>query len=163
MGLFAKLVMKAMDPAKREPITKWVKEGGVSVESGGYLANGPAMCFGCHSVADPMNGFALQGPHFQGAGQADPDPTDAAFEITAPNLTPDPATGHITNWTEEDFLKRFRGGIAFSGSPMPWESFARMTDDDVRSIYQYLRSLAPVKHETGPSRRAKGSWKPAKG
>lgn len=163
MGLFAKLVMKKLDPAKKEPIPKWVPEDSVpSVARGEYLANGPAMCFGCHSVADPMNGFAIVGPRFQGGGQADPDMVEPAFEIIPPNLTPDEATGHIVKWTEEDFLKRFRGGIAFKGSPMPWENYARMTDADVKSLYMYLKGLAPVKHETGPSRRAKGSFKPAK-
>ncbi len=159
MGLFAKLVMKKLDPGKREPIPEFVREGGMSVERGRYLANGPAMCFGCHSVADPMDGFALKGPRFQGAAEADPDAVDPAFEICAPNLTPDSVTGHIARWTEADFLKRFRAGVVLKGSTMPWENFARMTDDDLRSIYAYLKTLAPVRHATGPTRRPKGSWK----
>ena len=42
---------------------------------------------------------------------------------------------------------------------MPWENFRRMTEDDMRSIYRYLRSLPPVKKVTGPSHR-KARWKP---
>ncbi len=44
---------------------------------------------------------------------------------------------------------------------MPWENFAEMTDDDVRSIYRYLRTLPPTNHAGGPTRRPSG-WKPAK-
>jgi hypothetical protein len=43
----------------------------------------------------------------------------------------------------------------FAESYMPWEFFARMTDDDLRAIYRYLRSLPPVHNETGPSIRPK--------
>lgn len=35
-----------------------------------------------------------------------------------------------------------------------------MTDDDLRSIYRFLRTLTPVERNTGPSRRAAG-WAPA--
>lgn len=162
LGIIGKLVAKKIDPAVKPAVPKWVPEGAASVERGEYLANGPAACFGCHSVADPMNGFVIQSPRFQGAGQADPDGVDPAFEIAAPNLTPDPETGHMAKWSEEDFLTRFKAGVVYAGSPMPWENFARMTEDDMRSLYRYLKSLAPVKHETGPIRRAKGTWKPAK-
>jgi len=161
-GLFGKLVAKGIDAKVREPAPKWVKEGGVSKERGEYLANGPALCFGCHTDADPFQGLKLVGPRFGGASHADPDGVDPAFEIASPNLTPDPETGHITKWSEADFLTRFRAGVIYPGSPMPWENFARMTDDDLKSIYAYLKALAPVKHETGPTRRAKGSFKPAK-
>lgn len=82
------------------------------------------------------------------------------FEIISPNFIPDEATGHIVKWTEEVFIRRFRGGIAFKGSSMPWENYARMTGADIKSFYMYLKALAPVKHETGPSRRAKGSFEP---
>jgi hypothetical protein len=27
---------------------------------------------------------------------------------------------------------------------MPWESFGRMTDDELKAIYNYLRSIEPV-------------------
>jgi len=162
-GLFGKLVGKALNPAIRPPIPKWVPESdSAKPERGEYLANGPAACFTCHTEADPMKGFVLVGPRFQGNGHPDPDPVDPSFELAAPNLTPDPTTGHITSWSEDDFLKRFRTGVVYSGSPMPWESYARMTEQDIRSLYRYLRSLEPVRHDIGPPRRPKGSWKPAK-
>jgi hypothetical protein len=32
------------------------------------------------------------------------------FLSLPPNLTPDPETGHITDWTEDQFVERFRTG-----------------------------------------------------
>jgi hypothetical protein len=37
------------------------------------------------------------------------------------------------------------------GTPMPWGAFARMTDDDLRAIYRYLRSLRPTRRVVGPA------------
>lgn len=69
----------------------------------------------------------------------------------AGNLTPD-ATG-IGTWTEEQFKKAFTQG-KFKGQdggrmllpPMPWYNFAAMTDDDVKAIFTYLKSIKPVKN-----------------
>jgi hypothetical protein len=44
---------------------------------------------------------------------------------------------------------------------MPWENFQRMTEEDLRSIYRFLRSLDPVEHQTGPTYRPKGSFRPS--
>ena len=34
--------------------------------------------------------------------------------------------------------------------PMPWQAFSRMDEDDLRAIYRYLKSVAPVKRDVGP-------------
>jgi hypothetical protein len=47
---------------------------------------------------------------------------------------------------------------------MPWRQFQRMSENDVRAIYRYLRTLPPSDHNPGPSvqltsaegKRAKG-------
>jgi len=36
-------------------------------------------------------------------------------------------------------------GKLFPQSPMPWNSFKRMTDEELTAIYNYLRTLKPVK------------------
>jgi hypothetical protein len=38
---------------------------------------------------------------------------------------------------------------------MPWGAYARMTDDDLRSVFRYLRALPPVVHDTGPAMQRK--------
>jgi mono/diheme cytochrome c family protein len=144
--------------AHDEPPQVYVAPGTVSIERGRYLANGPAGCYTCHSQRDAANGFAFVGPKFAGNPDAEPDELDADYELTAPNLTPDPTTGRIALWNEEQFLSRFKTGRMVKASHMPWENFAQMTDADKRSIYRYLHSLAPVQRDVGPSRRPRG-WK----
>ena len=125
----------------------------VGIERGRYMANGLASCVGCHTERSMVSG-AFTGPAFAGGGPME-DHTDPKQEFVPPNLTPDSATGRIASWTEETFVARFRAPGAYSGSPMPWSFFNRASDEDVKSIYQYLKSLAPVHRETGPSARPK--------
>ncbi len=69
----------------------------------------------------------------------------------AANLTP--AESGIGNWTEEQFFRAFREGKAkgLEGSrtllpPMPWESFAHMTDNEIKAIFAYLKSIEPIEN-----------------
>jgi len=155
LGLAGKLVMKLFEP-RSDPAPQWAPPGGISIERGRYLANGPAWCVGCHTAADPFKGMKFTGAPLSGNPEAEPDPTDPDFEFVEPNLTPDPETGHITQWTEDAFVARFKVGAVFKGTKMPWPNFAHMTEDDVRSIFRYLRSLPPTKNYIGPTRRPKG-------
>ena len=75
------------------------------------------------------------------------DPTKV---YVSPNLTPDPDTSPIGTWSEDAFIARFRVGPTIAGRPMPWGAFTRMTDDDLRSVYRYLRSLPPTRKAVGP-------------
>jgi mono/diheme cytochrome c family protein len=136
-----------------------VAPGETSVARGKYLANGPAFCFACHSQPQLHPVMGVLEPRFAGCINADPDPKDPEMELCAPNLTPDPKTGRITQWSEDAFVQRFRGGRVVKSSPMPWENFKLMTDSDLRSIYQYLKSLPPTERLTGPPHRKKG-WAP---
>jgi cytochrome c553 len=66
----------------------------------------------------------------------------------------------LANLTEDTFVERFKkAGRLVAGSKMPWENLARLTDEDLRSLYQYLQSLPPTKRSVGPTRRARGSFK----
>ena len=67
----------------------------------------------------------------------------------AANLTPD-ATG-IGNWQESNFITALRQG-KFKGMPtgrslmppMPWEFFKEMSDDEIKAIFAYLKSVKPI-------------------
>lgn len=66
----------------------------------------------------------------------------------ASNLTPEPNTG-LGIWTEDLFIKALRTGKHWGQArpilpPMPWQGYARMTDDDLKAIYAYLRTIPPV-------------------
>jgi hypothetical protein len=52
--------------------------------------------------------------------------------------------------TEDQFVARFRQGRVVPGSPMPWQAFSKLNDDDLRSIYRYLRTVPAVKRDNGP-------------
>ena len=80
------------------------------------------------------------------------------MEIMAPNLTSHP-TGRSGQMSEDAFVSRFRDPRGVEHSPMPWENYRQMTDDDLRSIYRFLRSLPPVDRDTGPTYREAG-WTP---
>jgi mono/diheme cytochrome c family protein len=124
---------------------------GPTVERGRYLAHSVAACYGCHTARNEVDGSFVGRP-FAGGNPFD-DETEPDFVLVPPNLTPEPRTGRIAGWTEDDFVRRFRAGSAHPGSHMPWTSYARMSDDDLRALFRYLRTLEPVEHETGPSRQ----------
>lgn len=85
-------------------------------------------------------------------GTAQKGPWGVSF---AANLTPD-ATG-IGNWTEEQFLIAIKKGKfkGLEGSRtllplMPWEFYKNLTDDDLKSIFAYLKTLQPVNNLVPP-------------
>ncbi len=66
----------------------------------------------------------------------------------AANLTPDQNTG-LGIWTEDMFVKAIRTGKHMGASrdilpPMPWPAFRNATDDDLKAVFAFLRSLKPV-------------------
>ena len=100
---------------------------GPTAEYGRYLA-GFSGCLGCH-------GPGLSGGHVDGPPDTPP----------ASNLTPD-STG-IEKWTEADFERALRHGVRPDGRPidifMPWPNFSGMTDDEVRALWLFIRSMPP--------------------
>jgi hypothetical protein len=80
-------------------------------------------------------------------------PTNTAFSgpwgvsYTA-NLTPDQNTG-LGIWTEEMFVQTIRTGRHMGVSrpinpPMPWQMYRNATDEDLKAIYAYLRTIKPI-------------------
>jgi len=65
----------------------------------------------------------------------------------AANLTPD-ATG-LGGWTADQFVQAMRTGKHMGVGrqilpPMPWQTVGSLTDQDLRSIFAYLRTIPPV-------------------
>lgn len=69
------------------------------------------------------------------------------------NITPDLETG-IGTWSEADFLRAMKTGIAPDGSPyypvFPYRWYASLYDFDLRDLWAYLRTLTPVRNEVPP-------------
>ena len=115
---------------------------GITPEYGGYLAQHVALCADCHT---PRTGIR-QSPDRSRLFAGDANPPKG-FPQNPANLTPDRETG-IGAWSEEDFLKTLRTGVSRRGFTlhpfMPWRQIQRMSDDDLRAIYRYLRTLPPI-------------------
>lgn len=151
--------------AKREPSP---------VERGAFLVR-MGSCTDCHTpmvfdekigmpVPDRsryLSGHPEGAPRPQGQpkghDQAVIGPTFTSFRLPfgtvfAANLTPDPETG-LGNWTEDMFLRAVRTGRHMGGNgrpivpPMPWPTLAQQSDDDLKAIFAYLRSLPAIKNE----------------
>lgn len=68
----------------------------------------------------------------------------------AANLTPDTETG-LGIWTEEMFINTMRTGKHMGAGrpilpPMPWRASAGLSDEDLKAIFAYLKTLKPVRN-----------------
>ena len=68
----------------------------------------------------------------------------------AANLTPDRETG-LGAWTEQNFVDTMRTGRHMGRGrpilpPMPWQMVGKLTDQDLRAVFAYLRTLPAVKN-----------------
>jgi len=126
-----------------------------TADYGKYLTHYVTNCRGCHTNRSLMTG-EYTGPFF--AGGLKLEAADGSYCVT-PNLTPDKETGKLTGWTQQQFIDRFRLKKIITASDMPWDQFRKMSDNDLKAIYQYLVSLEPVKNATGPTYVAAASTK----
>jgi mono/diheme cytochrome c family protein len=116
-----------------------------TVTRGAHLVK-MAGCSDCHTPAD--KGEPIAGMEFAG-GQPFPGPWG---EVATANLTPDPSG--ISYYDEALFLQTIRTGVvrARELNPiMPVVVYRNMTDDDLKAIFAYLRTLKPVKHRVDNS------------
>lgn len=128
---------------KTKPILANV-EIGPTAEYGEYLVNNVADCAGCHTkYSTDFFGRTYTGVPLSGGELFE----EKEQIYTTPNLTPDPETGHIYQWSEVAFVARFKAGRVYKDSPMPWDNFKRMTETDLRAIYKYLRTVPPYKNK----------------
>jgi len=100
----------------------------VTVEYGEYLAT-LGDCSSCHGV--------------DYAGGAFPDP---AITLPVPNITP---AGNIGAWTEDEFITAMRTGVTPEGKPlvptlMPFGAIGKMTDEELKAVYLFLKSQPMV-------------------
>lgn len=143
VNLMVKTVpLKNYKPQK--PINKSDK-----VEYGKYLVT-ISLCSSCHTQLD--QGQPVKGMEFAGGTEI----IMPGGTIRTANITPDIETG-IGSWTKEVFINRFKFydndstkniNVKPNGynSPMPWLSYAGMTEEDLGAIYEYLKTIKPIKN-----------------
>ena len=117
---------------------------GPTAEYGMYLSH-IALCVDCHTPTSGLQSKLDRSRLF--AGNAHPTKD---FTANPSNITPDSTTG-IGKWSEEDFLRTIRTGEDPQRHTlndfMPWRQLRRMSDDDLRAIYLYLRTVQPVRNQ----------------
>lgn len=144
MNFIMRTIPTAAHPMKRPAASD-------TLAYGKYLVT-IAACTDCHTPMDkgqPIDSLSFAGGfHFR-------LPTGGV--VQSANITPDSSTG-IGLWSEKTFLKAFKKFDVPLGqlkkvkhnqfnTVMPWTMYAGMKDNDLRSIYRYLRTIKPVFHK----------------
>jgi mono/diheme cytochrome c family protein len=122
-----------------EPVTEAVPEPDMStpVKRGAYLVK-MATCTDCHTPRDPKFN------PISGMEMAGGNPMEGVYSA---NITPD-ASG-IGYYDEAQFVQTIRTGSVRARKLKPimlWWMFRNMTDDDLKAVFAYLRTLKPVHH-----------------
>jgi mono/diheme cytochrome c family protein len=112
-----------------------------ALSKGEYLARA-SDCIVCHTLPEGR-------PYAGGLKMNSP-----VGAIYTTNITPDPDTG-IGKYSFEDFEAALRKGIARDGRrlypAMPYPSYARLTDEDVRALYDFfMHEVKPVRQQATP-------------
>src|SRR5882724_2073123 len=104
----------------------------------GQTAFNAGGCSSCHAVPGQPDQLRL------GGGLAIPSPFGTFY---APNISPDPADG-IGRWTEAEFVRAILKGVSPRGAhyfpAFPYTSYQHAKVEDVRDLFAYLKTLAPV-------------------
>ena len=115
------------------------------VKWGQYLLTRTA-CDNCHTAqheGEPVKGLEYGGGF----------PLSGPFgHVAAANITPDPSG--IGYYDEALFIQVMRTGYVKArplNSIMPFGEFKNFTDEDLKAIFAYLRTLKPVKHRVDNS------------
>jgi len=125
MYLFDKFPLLPAEKLDHAPRARTPPPVGRTAAYGQYVAQG---CIGCH-------GRNFAGQHVPGTPPSFPD---------ARNLTP----AALGGWQEADFFRALREGKRPDGSAidpfMPWQAFAKMSDDEIAALWAYLQTVPPV-------------------
>ena len=118
------------------------------IKYGEYLVTA-GHCDGCHTPTDernqPIPGMFLAGGRPL-TGHWGPD-VKKLTTVNSLNLTPDPSG--LSYMNEAMFIKAIRTGQVQArvlSNIMPWSYFRRLTDDDLKAMFAYLRTVKPVQH-----------------
>src|SRR5664279_3991882 len=130
-GIYAWLTAPPVILAVTTPVyTPNLANGQITFNAGG--------CSSCHAVPGQPDRTRL------GGGLAIPSPFGTFY---APNISPDPVDG-IGRWTEADFVNAVTNGVSPDGAhyfpAFPYTSYTHAKVEDIRDLFAYLKSLAPV-------------------
>ncbi len=113
---------------------------------GEYLVNQAAACGACHSYREggTLVGGESAAEYLAGGVMLQ----EGSMAVYVPNITPDAETG-IGAWTDDELARAIRDGVGRDGKflfpLMPAASYRYISDEDVKAIVAYLRSVPKVK------------------
>ncbi|HVO80553.1 MAG TPA: c-type cytochrome [Terriglobales bacterium] len=138
-----KYLMRSAPQPVTEPVA--APDSSDRVKYGQYLVT-LASCRECHTPSD--KGQPVPGMEFAGGSLLE----EGGLTAASANLTPDPSG--ISYYDEALFIQVMRTGYvrARKLSPlMPVDVYQKLTDDDLKAMFAYLRSLKPIKHRVDNS------------
>jgi mono/diheme cytochrome c family protein len=136
--------------------TEHVEASPARIERGRYLVQNVAGCLHCHSEAlEDRLGSPVKPETLGRGGTAFSEAEGVPGVVCAQNITSDRETG-LGAWTDGEIMRAIREGVSRDGHAlfpmMPYTHYRNMSDDDVRAIVAYLRTLPPIKHKAPESK-----------
>ena len=156
MGKFVRTVAPTFKPVLDIVAPEKAPTMAPTVKRGKYLAHFVANRVGCHTQR-VMETFEAVDVEFAGGMEFEPFTelhrilgVSEDLWCRSPNITPHPDS-YLSKFKNVDEWKtRFRKGRIISYSPMDWDAFAQMTDEDLEALWLYLHSLDPVEKDNDP-------------
>lgn len=131
---YVELKLHPSSPLKEEQLSGEALKA--KIERGHYVALA-SDCEACHTQTNKpaySGGLALHTPF---------------GDIVASNITPDSETG-IGSWTEKQFDAAVRHGVGSHGflyPAMPYNAYAKLSDQDVSDLWAYIKQIPGVKNQ----------------
>jgi mono/diheme cytochrome c family protein len=125
-----------------QPVTAPVTADISTPEKRGRYLVSMAACTDCHTAQE--KGQPIPGMEFAG-GFLFHEPKG---DVVSTNITPSASgIGYYNDATFIQALRQGKVGARPLRASMPWYFFGKMTDDDLKSIYAYMKTVKPVKHQ----------------
>jgi mono/diheme cytochrome c family protein len=123
---------------------------------GEYLVQRVAACGACHTARESGRIADAELPDRLLAGGNVLETISPRMKVWVPNITSDADTG-VGGWSDDQLARAIRDGVDDEGellSPlMPFDAYRHLSDDDVRAVIAYLRSVPKVRQDRKPSKK----------
>lgn len=132
--------------------TMKIQSTNASIERGKYLANNVAVCMDCHSTRDWSKYSApiVEGTLGKG-GEAFTKEFGFPGNYYSKNITP----FNLKDWSDGEIYRCITTGVTKNGKAlfpvMPYPSYGKMADSDIKAIISYIRTLKPIESTTQES------------
>ncbi len=125
-----------------QPVTSQVAADLSTPEKRGAYLVSMAACSDCHTAQE--KGQPIPGMEFAGGFRFH----EPKGDVVSTNISPSGSgIGYYNDGTFIQALRMGKVGARPLRASMPWYFFGKMTDSDLKSIFAYLKTVKPVKHQ----------------